>query len=108
MRPILGGAKTQGDVKKAAEKVQKTMAEADASFRKKQATAKKTQQKLKAAQAKHIPVAVPINLTAMGETKTNGFNPPVPSTPPIAPEKNNHSNTAPTPFRTKPKKPTEI
>ncbi len=108
LRPILGGAKTQGDVKKAAEKVQKTMAEADASFRKKQATAKKTQQKLKAAQAKHIPVAVPINLTAMGETKTNGFNPPVPSTPPIAPEKNNHSNTAPTPFRTKPKKPTEI
>ena len=107
-RPIWGGAKTQNEIKKAAEKVQKTMAEADASFRKKQATAKKTQQKLKVAQAKHTPIAAPVNLTAIGETTTQGFNPSAPSGTPKPTEKTNQANTAPTPFRTKPKKTTEI
>ena len=84
------------------------MAEADASFRKKQATAKKTQQKLKVAQAKHTPIAAPVNLTAIGETTTQGFNPSAPSGTPKPTEKTNQANTAPTPFRTKPKKTTEI
>lgn len=108
LRPVLGGTKTQDDIKKAAEKAQKTMVAADAEFRKKQAVAKKTKQKLKAAEDNRIEVAaVPVNLTAMGKTTNNT---PVPSAPPAPQEQeqNNPSQTAPTPFRTKPKKPTEI
>ena len=107
LRPVLGGSQTQNDIKKAAEKAQKTMVAADAEFRKKQAVAKKTRQKLKAAEDHRIAVAVaaPVNLTAMSKTTNNT---PVPSAPPAPEEQNNPSQTAPNPFRTKPKKPTEI
>lgn len=107
LRPVLGMPKTQNDMKKAMEKTQKALLDADIAYRKMQVVIKKTRQKFKAAEKHHIQETTlpPVHLTAMGKTANHR---PGSSTPSATHEPDTYSPTAPNPFRTKPKKPTEI